>query len=69
MKEEVEEERRWKKEGEGGIRRGMEWLKGGGFWRVSGREFLQSILGKKIFPEEGRKERAGREGKKTGGGG
>ena len=32
-------------------------------------EFLQSILGKRIFLEEGRKEGAGREGKKTGRGG
>ena len=61
MKEAVEEERRWKKEGEGGIRRGIEWLKGG--WMI-----LESSW-ERIFPEEGRKEGAGREGKKTGGGG
>ena len=47
--------------GEGGIRRGIEWLNRG--------EFLQSILGKRIFPEDRRKEGARREGKKTGGGG
>ena len=36
---------------------------------VGGGGFLQIILGKRIFPEEGRKEGAGIEGKKTGGGG
>ena len=49
----MEEERRWKKEGEGGIRRGIEWLKRG--------EFLQSNLGKRNFPEEGSKEGDGTE--------
>ena len=28
----MEEERRWKKEGEGGIRRGIEWLNRGGIF-------------------------------------
>ena len=32
-------------------------------------EFLQSIFGKRIFLEEGRKEGAETEGKKNGGGG
>ena len=56
----MEEERRWKKEGEGGIRRGIEWLKG----RILGESILEIN-----FVEEGRKEGAGAEGKKTGGGG
>ena len=37
----MEEERQWKMEGEGGIRRGIEWLRGDSFWRVSWREVLQ----------------------------
>ena len=64
MKEAVKEERRWEKEGEGGIRRGIEWLKAGegeGFCRASwGREFLQKKRGRKVMEQEG---------KKTGGGG
>ena len=43
MKEVVEEGRRWKKGGEGGIRRGIKWFKGGcfsGFWgELSGEIF------------------------------
>ena len=62
MKEAVEEERWWKKEGEGGIRRGIKGLKRRDF-------FLQIILGERIFAEEGRKEGARTKGKKTGGGG
>ena len=56
----MEEERRWKKEGGGGIRRGIEWLKG--------RMIFGEYLGEN-FVEEGRKEGVGTEGKKTGGGG
>ena len=43
----MEEERWWKKGGEGGIRKGIKWLKGG---------FLESISGKKLFTEEESKE-------------
>ena len=60
MKEVVEEERRSKKEGEGGIRRGIKWLRRG---------MMLETSWERIFPEEGRKEGVGIEGKKTGGGG
>ena len=56
----MEEERRWKKEGERGRRRGIEWLKGG--------MIFGEYLGEN-FREEGSKEGVGTEGKKTGGGG
>ena len=39
MKEAVEERRRWKKGGEGGIRRGIKWFRGEYFWGI----FLESI--------------------------
>ena len=52
----MEEERRWKKEGEGGIRRGIEWLKRGNFCRVFwGREFFQKKGANKVLEEKGRK--------------
>ena len=55
MKEAVEEGRRWKKGGEGGIRRGIKWFKGGdNFWGFFGR-----VVGK-FFTEEQRVRRDGR---------
>ena len=65
----VEGERRWKKEGEGGIRRGIEWLKRGNFCRVFWeREFFQKKGGNKVLEEKGRKLEEGvnsREGNYT----
>ena len=64
MKEAVEEGRRWKKGGEGGIRRGIKWFKGDDFWGFLGRavkrKFLRKNRGKKVMEHRG---------KKTGGGG
>ena len=50
----MEEERRWKKGREGGIRRGIEWLKRG--------DYFGEYFGERIFTEEERKEGAGIEG-------
>ena len=50
----MEEGRQWKIGGEGGIRRGIEWLRGG--------IFLAEYFGERIFTKEGSKEGAGMEG-------
>ena len=55
----MEEGRRWKKGGEGGIRRGIKWFRGGGFLGIfleSSREnFQRRIESKKGWNREGRK--------------
>ena len=69
MKEAVEEGRRWKKGGEGGIRRGIKWFKGGGFlgffWRVVGIFFYRRTESKKGWNREGRKMEEGVNSKGT----